>query len=79
MLDTDGIELIKILADRGCTASIIMVSSCNKNLLSAAGELAVLNGLDLRGTITKSIDLDKIKALLRESIYGGTAEDGNHI
>ncbi|EGV51601.1 regulatory protein [Candidatus Endoriftia persephone str. Guaymas] len=68
MPDTDGFELINALANRGCTATIIMVSGYDKTLLRGAGKIAKANGLNLLGTLTKPFRLDDVEALLRKAI-----------
>ncbi|KRT59510.1 response regulator, partial [endosymbiont of Ridgeia piscesae] len=68
MPDTDGFELINALANRGCTATIIMVSGYDKTLLKGAGKIAEANGLNLLGTLTKPFRLDDVEALLRKAI-----------
>ncbi len=70
MPDTDGFELIATLADRGCTAAIIMVSGYDKTLLRGAGKIADANGLNLLGILTKPFQLDEVKALLQQAING---------
>ncbi len=70
MPDTDGFELIETLADRGCAASIIMVSGYDKRLLSSAGTMAKAKGLNLRGILTKPFHIEEIEALLRGIVTG---------
>ncbi|MCP3660978.1 MAG: response regulator [Gammaproteobacteria bacterium] len=68
MPDTDGFELINTLADRGCTAAIIMVSGYDKTLLRGAGQIVEGSGLHLLDTLTKPFRLDQVQALLERAI-----------
>lgn len=68
MPDTDGIELIKMLADQGSRAAIIAISGYDKGLLKAAGVIAEKNGLDMRATLRKPFKLHDLRALLQEII-----------
>ncbi len=73
MPDTDGFELIEMLADQGCKAAIIMVSGYDKRLLNGAGTMAKARGLNLRGILTKPFHIEEIKALLQEIVTGESA------
>ena len=68
MPESDGIELSGMLAEQGATAAIIMVSGYDEDLLNTAALIARKKGLDLRGTLTKPIDLHKMRTLLQEII-----------
>ncbi|MCF6283175.1 MAG: bacteriohemerythrin [Candidatus Polarisedimenticolaceae bacterium] len=68
MPDTDGIELIKILADQGSRAAIIAISGYDKGVLKAAGVIAEKSGLDMRATLSKPLNLHDLRALLQEII-----------
>jgi DNA-binding response OmpR family regulator len=66
MPETDGFELIDILAKQGCKAAIIMVSGYDKTLLNGSSKMAEANGLNLQGIFTKPFQLDEVEALLRK-------------
>ncbi len=64
MPDTDGFELINMLADQRCSAAIIMISGHDKAFLDSSSMLA--KGLNVRNTFTKPLQIDKIKAVFKE-------------
>ena len=69
--DTDGVELLRSLGARACTASIVLTSAVDDRVLSAAHELGVSHGLTMCGTLEKPIvvtDLQtKLAAMLHQS------------
>ncbi len=68
--DTDGVELLRSLGARACTASVVLTSA-DERVLSAAHELGVSHGLAMCGTLEKPIvvaDLQtKLAAMLHQS------------
>ena len=68
--DTDGVELLRSLGARACTASVVLMSA-DERVLSAAHELGVSHGLAMCGTLEKPIvvaDLQtKLAAMLHQS------------
>lgn len=68
MPDTDGFELIEVLAERRCEAVIIMVTGYDKVLLNGAEKIARAKGLNLLGTLTKPFQFDETEALLRQAL-----------
>ena len=70
MPDTDGIELLKYLADRKCTASILVISGYSKLYLSSAENLGEAFGLPYVKTLTKPLGL----ATLRDALRGVQVE-----
>ncbi|MGE0735294.1 MAG: response regulator [Alphaproteobacteria bacterium] len=59
----DGIELLRYLADKACTARIFIASGFGGNILSAAERLGVARGLKMAGIIQKPMrpaDLRKL-------------------
>jgi len=68
MPDIDGIELIRMLANQGSQAELIAISGYDKGLLDAAGVIAAKNGLNLRATFDKPIELNKMQSVLQEII-----------
>ena len=69
--DTDGVELLRSLGARACTASVVLTSAVDERVLSAAHELGVSHGLAMCGTLEKPIvvaDLQtKLAAMLHQS------------
>lgn len=68
--DTDGVELLRSLAARGCTAAIVLVGGMDERVLAAAHELGVGHGLAMCGTLSKPISVadlqTKLVAMLHE-------------
>ena len=53
--DTDGVELLRSLGARACTASVVLMSGVDERVLAAAHELGVSHGLAMCGTLAKPI------------------------
>jgi EAL domain-containing protein (putative c-di-GMP-specific phosphodiesterase class I)/ActR/RegA family two-component response regulator len=62
--DTDGVELLRSLAARACTASIVLLGSVDERVLSAAHELGVSHGLNMCGALAKPIAMNELQAKL---------------
>ena len=62
--NTDGIELFRWLADQGCTLPILILSGFDDKVLESAKLLGEARGLQMRGIITKPMDLRAVRALL---------------
>ncbi len=64
MPGTDGIELLRFLADAGCTAAILIASGQHPRTLEAASRLAAARGLRIAGTICKPMQAAELRAAL---------------
>lgn len=62
--DTDGVELLRSLAARGCAAPIVLVSGVDERVLAAAHELGVSHGLMMCGTLSKPVRLTELQTKL---------------
>lgn len=62
----DGVELLRKLGERGCGASIVLMSGYDRNVLRSAEELAVVLGLDVAGLLTKPFRVAEVEELLRK-------------
>jgi len=69
MPDTDGFELIEVLAERRCKAAIILVTGYDKVLLKGAEKIARAKGLHLLGIMAKPFQLEETEALLQQALY----------
>ncbi len=67
MPHVDGIELIRFLGNKNCTATLILVSAAEREILSAAQGLATSQNLKLLDAISKPIDHEKLKSLIQKS------------
>ena len=64
MPDIDGVEVIRDLAQRQCQAQIILISGFDGTVLHSAEELAVSQGLNLAGSLTKPFRIIELHELL---------------
>jgi DNA-binding response OmpR family regulator len=60
----DGVELLRYLAERGCTAPILIVSGFDRRVLETAQRLGEALGLDMVGHVEKPIRLTALENLL---------------
>lgn len=67
MPEEDGIELIRYLADKGCTAHVITISGYDTVYLERTRLLARDLGLPKITTLAKPIELDDLKGALADS------------
>jgi DNA-binding response OmpR family regulator len=70
MPDEDGIQILRFLAESGCTAGILIVSGFDHRVLESATRLGQTRGLRMLGTIPKPfrlIELRKLFDTLRHS------------
>jgi CheY-like chemotaxis protein len=64
MPETDGIELVRFLAQEECRAKIMMISGFDSRVLAAAKRLGEARGLAMAGTLPKPFRLADLKAHL---------------
>lgn len=64
MPDTDGVELIRLLAKLGCRARLILVSGVDSKLLGAAHRIAESQGLQVAGVVQKPFSVRDLRDLL---------------
>jgi EAL domain-containing protein (putative c-di-GMP-specific phosphodiesterase class I)/FixJ family two-component response regulator len=67
MPQTDGIELLRLLAQQQCSAGIVLMSGVGKRLLDTAEELAEALGMRIVGHLQKPFRIDQVEALLNRS------------
>ena len=60
----DGLALMRHLAQRGFTASFILLSGMTADILSSASSLAQAHHLDLLGVLNKPCALERLRELL---------------
>ena len=64
--ERDGIELLRLVADRGLQdMSIVVISGCDGRVLKSTKRVADSLGLSVIGTLGKPLDLDELKDLLQ--------------
>lgn len=64
MPEMDGVQVIGLLAERGCSARLIISSGVGGRVLDAAQRSAAEHGLDVVGVLSKPFLPDKLRALL---------------
>jgi EAL domain-containing protein (putative c-di-GMP-specific phosphodiesterase class I) len=77
--DTDGVELLRSLAARGCTASIVLISGVDERVLAAAHELGVSHGLTMCGTLAKPVPVAELQAKLAAMLHHDSALDADDL
>lgn len=60
--DTDGVELLRLLAESGCRARILIVSGFDERVLETSGRLGAALGLDIAGTLNKPIRIAELRS-----------------
>lgn len=74
MPDVDGIELLRILSVRNCSAPIVLMSGLDRSVLHTAEDLARELGLTVVSRLQKPFRLEELKGLFREPANFVTAE-----
>ena len=64
MPDTDGIEILRYLADRNCSAILVLTSRAGERITRAAARLGEVRGLNVGGTLSKPITSESVTKLL---------------
>jgi CheY-like chemotaxis protein len=66
MPGTDGVELLRILADLGCKAPILVMSGFDAKVIDTARRLGAARGLTMERVLTKPIRAADLRAILDE-------------
>jgi len=61
----DGIELLRLLAERHCKADIVLISGVGKRTIESAGQLGEILGLSIVGYLQKPFAIADLKKLLQ--------------
>jgi DNA-binding response OmpR family regulator len=64
MPGTDGVELLRVLADRGCTASVLLMSGVDAKVVDTARRLGAARGLTMGQVLTKPIRAADLRVIL---------------
>ncbi len=62
--ESDGVELLRFLADEKCTAPVIIVSGFDRRVLESSIRLGEALGLNMAGQLTKPVRLDDLLEML---------------
>lgn len=63
----DGVETMRLLADRGITCPIVLVSGTDPRLLATAAQMGASRGLNMIGTLHKPFGATQLKDCLRDT------------
>jgi EAL domain-containing protein (putative c-di-GMP-specific phosphodiesterase class I)/ActR/RegA family two-component response regulator len=66
MPELDGVEIMRILAERECAARIVISSGMGTRVLDAAQRSAAEHGLSIAGVLPKPISRDALRTLLHQ-------------
>jgi EAL domain-containing protein (putative c-di-GMP-specific phosphodiesterase class I)/ActR/RegA family two-component response regulator len=69
---SDGIEIIRELADAGCKASLIIIGDIDRRILNAAERLARARGLRVAGVLPKPVNRFGLLRLLDRAVESGS-------
>jgi EAL domain-containing protein (putative c-di-GMP-specific phosphodiesterase class I)/CheY-like chemotaxis protein len=69
----DGIELLRLLAQRGCKVSIVLMSGVGNRVLETAEQLAQAIGLHIVGHLNKPFRLAELKSMLTKQTTSKTS------
>ena len=67
MPETDGVELLRFLADDHCRAQVLVASGFDPKVLATAKRLGDAYGLQMSGVLEKPITIPDLEALLRKA------------
>ena len=70
MPGTDGVELLRVLADLGCTAPILVMSGFDAKVVDTARRLGAARGLKMGRVLTKPIRAADLRIVLEEAKQG---------
>jgi EAL domain-containing protein (putative c-di-GMP-specific phosphodiesterase class I)/CheY-like chemotaxis protein len=77
--DTDGVELLRSLAARGCAANVVLISGVDERVLGAAHELGVNHGLAMCGKLEKPISFGDLTAKLSAMLHRNPGLDADDL
>jgi EAL domain-containing protein (putative c-di-GMP-specific phosphodiesterase class I) len=77
--DTDGIELLRSLAARACTANVVLTSAVDERVLSAAHEIGVSHALAMCGTLEKPISAVELQTKLAAMLHQSSELDAEEL
>ena len=78
MPGTDGVELLRYLADHDCRAAVILMSGFDKRVLDTARQLGSAHGLHVLGSLLKPFRVIELQEMLN-TIHAPTEEKHTHV
>ena len=83
MPGTDGIEVLRYLAEQKCRAGILLLSGANRRVLAVAEEMARASNLKVLGGLGKPIARPQLEAILRREasavVPGSMRQPAEHL
>ena len=76
MPGADGVEVLRVLADRGCTAVILVMSGVDAKVVDTARRLGAARGLTMGRVLTKPIRAADLREILNGYKQGGASDVG---
>lgn len=58
---TDGVELLRFMADSRCDAKVIIISGFDPRVLETSGRFGTARGLQIAATLTKPIGINQLR------------------
>ena len=74
MPELDGVEVMRLLAERNCMAKIVISSGVGTRVLEAARRSALEHGLSIAGVLSKPTSKDGLQALIGDGIEDSKPE-----
>jgi DNA-binding response OmpR family regulator len=66
--ETDGIELLRFLAEQNCRAPVLIMSGFDARVLESARRLGVARGLRIAGIVPKPIGAARLRRMLMDAM-----------
>lgn len=68
---SDGVEILRFLADIGCTADVVLMSGADRRVVNAAESLGRAYGVNIKGILLKPFEVSELRAYLAEILPAG--------
>jgi EAL domain-containing protein (putative c-di-GMP-specific phosphodiesterase class I) len=78
MPDVDGIQVIRLLAERGCQSTLFLISGHDTGILHSAEQLALAHNLNVAPSQQKPIRIAHLQECIQEVIDSISSGGGNH-
>ena len=69
MPNVDGIELLRQLGERNCSAGVVVLSGADPRVLATAQRLGTTQGLNMVGTLQKPVLLATLQEMLKQGMH----------
>ena len=60
----DGVEVLQLLAETGCRASVLVISGFDRRVVEASIRLGEALGLRMAGMMAKPLDVEEVRSVL---------------